>query len=256
MPLLKTSRTLSLTLHLTWAVMPGLTLTTAGCSTMEFAQQVITVSPQGTDHENHHPQTDARKCQNPTFAPELQGELSLKLVHGNRVIPVKPGSEITISDTRFALLFNMADYDLFCDRYAAARVMASENADFIENIVEPPFEIGDTTFLGAGWSMATDMSMRYDTLFLTEGGMHYLILNVDGEPIEQRLSIQRTLGPHIYEMRWDIYSIARMDSESVKPLGREKTTFAMLFFRDSDLDDVVETGEFLVFYITVDPAAE
>lgn len=218
-------------------------------------QQAIPLEKEG---EAARPELSLEKerCKDPALASNYHRDLSLKLVHGNEVIPVKPGSHITISDTRFALLFNMADYDLFCDRYAAARVMASENADFIENIVTPPFEIGDTSYLGAGWSMATDMSMRYDTLFLTEGGMHYLILNVEGEPIEQRLSIQRVLGPHLYEMRWDIYSIARMDTESVRPLGKEKATFAMLFFRDADLDDIVETGEFLVFYITVDPAAQ
>lgn len=197
--------------------------------------------------------SESKDCKDPALASQIQGKLQLTLVHGNRVIPVRPGSHITISHPRFALLFNMAEYDLFCDRFTAARVMASQNADFIEGIVTPPFQIKDTSYLGAGWSMATDLSMRYDTLFLTEGGMHYLILNVQGEPIEQRLSIQRVLGPGLYQMRWDIFAVARTTDDSLKYLGEDKTTFAMLFFRDSDLDEIVETGEFMVFYITIAP---
>ena len=80
-----------------------------------------------------------------------------------------------------------------------------------------------------------------------------MILNVQGEPIEQRLSIQRVLGPGLYQMRWDIFAVARTTDDSLKYLGEEKTTFAMLFFRDSDLDEIVETGEFMVFYITIAP---
>ena len=139
-------------------LLPIITLIVAlflpGCSLFQFMQQAIPLEKEG---EAARPELSLEKerCKDPALASNYHRDLSLKLVHGNEVIPVKPGSHITISDTRFALLFNMADYDLFCDRYAAARVMASENADFIENIVTPPFEIGDTSYLGAGWSMAT-----------------------------------------------------------------------------------------------------
>ena len=208
-----------------------------------------------TNGETRNPSSAAEEpfCLSPDKAAAVQGDLDLTLVHQNRVIQVTPGKEIVINNPRFALLFNMAEYDLFCDRFTAARVMASQDADFIENLIEPPFQIGDTTYLGSGWSMAPDLSMRYDTLFLTKEGMHYLMLDVDGQPIEQRLSIQKRLGPDFYQMRWDIFEVGQIKDDELIPVGKTRTTFAMLFFRDSDLDEIVETGEFMVFYITIDP---
>lgn len=193
-------------------------------------------------------------CLSPSLAASEQGPLELYLVHRDRIIPVRPGQEIVIQSPRFALLFNMADYDRYCDRFVAARVMASTNADKLENAIQPPFQIGDTTIMGPGWGMAPDLSLRYDTLMLTDEGMHYLVFDAEGGPGDQRLSIQKVLAPGVYQFRWDIYSIASVGEDSLEDLpSDEPLAFTVLFFRDADLDDVVETGEFMVFYIRIEP---
>jgi hypothetical protein len=194
-----------------------------------------------------------KSCKTPLNASPEQGPLRLYLVHGREVTEVKPAREIVLRNKRFALLFNMADYDRYCGRFASASVMASGNADFIENAVQPSMRLTPATPLGPGWGMAPDTSYRYDTMLLTDEGMHYLIFDTDGGPENQRLSIQKEISPGIYQFRWDIFDVARIGDHRLEPLPRKRSTFAVLFFRDQDLDDVVETGEFLVFYITIDP---
>ncbi|MCB1138981.1 MAG: hypothetical protein KDK23_09510 [Leptospiraceae bacterium] len=227
----------------------------SGCRLLPFAFEGPDDMGPGPSLDEAGPVTQGEsECLPPSLAGSEQGPLELLLVHRDRVIPVRPGQEIVIHSPRFALLFNMADYDRYCHRFVAARVMASTNADKLENAIQPPFQIGDTTIMGPGWGMAPDLSLRYDTLMLTDEGMHYLVFDADGGPGDQRLSIQKFLTPGIYQFRWDIFGVASVGENSVEMLPAQKPlAFTMLFFRDADLDDIVETGEFMVFYIRIEP---
>ncbi|MCB1166477.1 MAG: hypothetical protein KDK33_10005 [Leptospiraceae bacterium] len=193
-------------------------------------------------------------CIDPSVAAQEQGPLSLELIHRDQVIPVTPGKEITLHDRRFALLFNMAAYNRYCQRQVAASAMASPDIDSMENAIHPPMVLTDTSPFGWARAMAPELSLRYDILYLTEQAHHYLIFEPGNDPRMQRLSIQESVAPGIYRYRWDIFEIAKVNLEGVETIPpKSEIHFAMIFFRDSNLDSIIETGEFLLFYVHVVP---